>query len=88
VVARREGFERWFHRADLVQPELVGLHADETRLPTVDEERRFLARKRLRTRRLFRPKKADVEILGQARLLKWRSRTSRSPGSFWLKTCR
>jgi uncharacterized protein YcaQ len=60
VVARREGFERWFHRADLVFPELVGLHADETKLPTVEEEKQFLTRKRLRSRRLFKVLIQDI----------------------------
>jgi uncharacterized protein YcaQ len=70
VVARREGFERWFHRADLIFPELVGLHADETRLPSLEEERRYLTRKRLRTRRLFKPKKSDTETLGDDSFVK------------------
>ena len=34
------------------------------------DERCFLTRKRLRTRRLFRPKKADVEIIGLDSLVK------------------
>jgi uncharacterized protein YcaQ len=70
AVARREGFERWFHRADLVFPELVGLHADEAKLPTVEDEKQFLTRKRLRARRLFKPKRGDMEILGLQSLVK------------------
>lgn len=65
VVARREGFERWFHRADLVFPGMVRLHADETLLPTAKEEGQFLVRKRLRAKRLFRLKKSDALVLGE-----------------------
>ncbi|MES2463251.1 MAG: crosslink repair DNA glycosylase YcaQ family protein [Armatimonadota bacterium] len=70
AVARREGFERWFHRADLIFPELVGLHADETRLPALEEERRFLAQKRLRARRLFKLKRGEADLLGATSLVK------------------
>jgi uncharacterized protein YcaQ len=70
VVARREGFERWFHRADLIIPELVGLHADEAKLPTIEEEKHFLTRKRLRARRLFKPKRGDMETLGAGSFVK------------------
>ena len=65
-IARRENFERWFDRVERLLPDEVrALHAvDGPALPDEHEERRYRSRKRLRARRLFRPNKNDLAVLG------------------------
>jgi uncharacterized protein YcaQ len=63
-IARRENFERSFDRIErLFPPEVL-----EAALPDEDEERRYLARKRLRAKRLFRAKREDAATLGKGAL--------------------
>ncbi|MDX1932533.1 MAG: crosslink repair DNA glycosylase YcaQ family protein [Capsulimonadales bacterium] len=58
-IARRENFERYFDLWDRCYP-----GDDPTSLPTEEEEVTYLTRKRLRTRRLFRLKPLDRNLLG------------------------
>jgi uncharacterized protein YcaQ len=58
MVAYRQNFERFYDHAERHLP--VG----EADLPDLADERRYLARKRLRARRLFRPRKDDLATLG------------------------
>lgn len=60
TVAKRENFERWFDRTERLLPNVA-----ELELPDETEERIFLTRKRLRAKRLFRPKKDDIALLGK-----------------------
>jgi len=63
-IARRENFERSFDRIERLFP------ADVLDAPPAEEaeERRFLAHKRVRAKRLFRAKKEDAEALGPGAL--------------------
>lgn len=66
VVHHRENFERWF---DLPQrtlpPHLTALHQPDAALPDEAEELAFQAHKRLRSRRIFRPRRQDLQVLGR-----------------------
>lgn len=65
AVHHRENFERWFDLAEhTLPPELLALHVDGAALPGEAGERAHRARKRLRVRRLFRPRAEDVRALG------------------------
>jgi uncharacterized protein len=70
AVQRRERFLRWFALPEQVLgEELARLRDDSRLLPSVAEERRFRARKRLRASRVFRPTRADVAALGATSFL-------------------
>ncbi len=64
TVHRRENFERWFALTEQVLPQMAPHHQTDDKLPSQAEEREFKCRKRLRARRLFRPKPADISLLG------------------------
>jgi uncharacterized protein len=64
AIQRREGFERWFDLPERVLPEeALALHRPGAKLPPPGEESAFHARKRLRSRRLFRPSRLDRAAL-------------------------
>ncbi len=65
TVHRRENFERWFALTERVLPEMAALHVKDADLPDEGQEREYKCRKRLRARRLFRPKVDDVAVLGR-----------------------
>ena len=65
AIARRDGFERRFDRLERVHPSVHGFLADDALLPDPTESQRHLVRKRLRARRLFRPKRDEVTLLGK-----------------------
>lgn len=63
-VHHRERFERWYDLPERTLPaDFVALHRDTAALPDASEERRHLVRKRLRSQRLFRPRRGDAEVL-------------------------
>jgi len=64
-IARRSNFERSFDRSERLYP----ASALAASLPDAEEERRFRALKRLRTRRLFRAKPDEVAALGKGALV-------------------
>ncbi len=65
-IARRDGFERWFDRMErLLPPDAASVLASDSALPSEADERAFLIRKRLAAKRLFRPKAAEVAVLGR-----------------------
>ena len=65
AVHHRENFERYFDLAERVlPPEMAALLTDGAALPLEDEERAYRTRKRLRARRLLRPRREDFRTLG------------------------
>lgn len=65
AIHHREGFERYFDLAERVlPPDVAALRTDSTLLPTEAEEQAHKPRKRLRTRRIFRPRREDLRTLG------------------------
>lgn len=65
AIARRDGFERHFDRLERVHPGVHGYLAGSSPLPEPIESQRHLVRKRLRAKRLFRPKRDEVTLLGK-----------------------
>lgn len=64
-VARRTNFERYFDRTERVYPAVAHWHHPDTSHPDPTETTRHLARKRLRAKRLFPLKKAEMGALGK-----------------------
>jgi hypothetical protein len=64
-IARRDGFERVFDRTERVYPGVF-----EAELPEKTESERYLARKRLRARGLFRVGRNDLALLGKDAFIK------------------
>nr|WP_281380366.1 crosslink repair DNA glycosylase YcaQ family protein [Armatimonas rosea] len=69
-IAHRKNFERYFDRLERVAPELAAWHAPSVALPDPDEARRYLVRKRLKAKALFRPKRDELATLGEAAFCK------------------
>jgi uncharacterized protein len=65
AIARRDGFERVFDRTERVYPGVSDLP-----IPDPDESIRYLTRKRLRAKALFRPKRDEVKLLGEEAFVK------------------
>ena len=65
AIARRDGFERHFDRLERVHPSVHRFLADDASLPDPAESQRHLARKRLRAKRIFRPKRDEMALLGK-----------------------
>lgn len=64
-IAQRRNFERYFDRTERVAPALAAWHAPAASLPSAAQSAQFRARKRLRARRLFRPKRDELSLLGE-----------------------
>lgn len=64
TVAQRSNFERSFDLTERVFPEAARYHSDDAVLPGEADERVYKIRKRLRARRLFRPRADEVRTLG------------------------
>lgn len=69
-IAHRKNFERYFDRTERIAPELAAWHKSDASLPDPSQVARFRALKRLRARRLFRPKKEELALLGKEALCK------------------
>ncbi|WP_395088779.1 DNA glycosylase AlkZ-like family protein [Armatimonas sp.] len=69
-IAHRKNFERYFDRLERVAPELAQWHADDATLPEPEETARYLARKRLKAKALFRPRRDDFATLGESAFCK------------------
>lgn len=69
-IAHRKNFERYFDRLERVAPELAAWHAPTASLPDPDEARRYLVRKRLKAKVLFRPGRDDKATLGESAFCK------------------
>ena len=65
AIARRDGFERHFDRLERIHPGVHAYLAGSLPLPDPIESQRHLVRKRLRAKRLFRPKRDEVTLLGK-----------------------
>ena len=65
AIARRDGFERHFDRLERVHPTAHAHLIDDSRLPDPTDSQRHLLCKRLRAKRLFRPKRDEVTLLGK-----------------------
>ncbi|WP_395143145.1 DNA glycosylase AlkZ-like family protein [Armatimonas sp.] len=69
-IAHRKNFERYFDRLERVAPELAQWHTDNATLPDPEEAARYLARKRLKAKALFRPRRDDLATLGESAFCK------------------
>jgi uncharacterized protein len=69
-IAHRKNFERYFDRLERVAPELAAWHAPDATLPDPVEARRYLVRKRLKAKVLFRPGRDDKATLGESAFCK------------------
>ena len=70
-IAHRKNFERYFDRLERVAPELAAWHQkDASELPDPEETVRYLARKRLKAKALFRPGRDDKATLGESAFCK------------------
>ena len=69
-IAKRQNFERYFDRLHRIAPELAAWHDETTTLPDDQEARRYLARKRLKAKALFRPGRDDKATLGESAFCK------------------
>lgn len=65
AIARRDGFERAFDRTERVHPSILSAP-----IPEATESIRYLTRKRLRAKALFRPKRDEVKLLGEESFVK------------------
>nr|WP_309689547.1 crosslink repair DNA glycosylase YcaQ family protein [Armatimonas sp.] len=69
-IAHRKNFERYFDRLERIAPDLAQWHADDATLPEPEETARHLARKRLKAKALFRPRRDDFATLGESAFCK------------------
>ena len=70
-IAHRKNFERYFDRLERVAPDLAQWHQKESsELPDPEETKRYLARKRLKAKALFRPGREDKATLGESAFCK------------------
>ena len=69
-IAHRKNFERYFDRTERVASGLAHWHAPTTTLPDPTETARFRARKRLKAKALFRPKRDELAVLGESAFCK------------------
>ena len=69
-IAHRKNFERYFDRTERIAPELAAWHTREAILPDPAQVAHFRVLKRLRARRLFRPKRDELALLGKEALCK------------------
>lgn len=67
-IAHRKNFERYFDRTERIAPDLAHWH--NAALPDPTETARFRARKRLKAKALFRPKRDDLTVLGESAFCK------------------
>ena len=65
AISRREGFERHFDRLERVHPAAHNFFAEPSSLPDPTDSQRHLVRKRLRAKRLFRPRRDEIALLGR-----------------------
>jgi hypothetical protein len=78
--ARRENFERYFDRTERLLPEAAALHAAaDADLPAEADERAYRVRKRLRARRLFRPRREEAAALEPGELIRVLIENGRRP---------
>jgi uncharacterized protein len=69
-IAHRKNFERYFDRLERVAPELAQWHDESITLPDPQESARYLARKRLKAKALFRPRRDELATLGESAFCK------------------
>lgn len=69
-IAHRKNFERYFDRLERLAPALAAWHTEQASLPLPEDATRHLARKRLRAKAIFRPKRDDRTLLGESAFCK------------------
>lgn len=69
-ISHRQNFERYFDRLHRIAPELASWHDETATLPDAEEAKRYLARKRLKAKALFRPGRDDKATLGEGAFCK------------------